>query len=187
MDIPDRLLPAYPGEWPGKERLAVFEAYRAELGLTADKFPMTHDRVNEGVRWWNAGAPMLDREPTPQSIMLAQLDGWLATGATWPEGGIALHEFRERMHKGDRENRVTRAAPHPDRPRSPRSKYATAATEPEDDLGFGSVFGVPPTAAAISDPNYVGYVQAGQEAAAGIVAVEGAVGYDVYMGRHPGW
>jgi hypothetical protein len=187
MDIPDRLPPALPGEWPGKERLAAFEAYRAELGLTADELPMTHDRVNESVRWWNAGAPALDREPTPQSIMLAQLDGWLAAGATWPEGGVTLDEFRERMHKGDRENRMTRAAPCPDRPRSPRSRHAIAAAESDAEVGIGSVFGVPPTADAIGDPHFVGYVQAGQETAAGIVAVEGAVGYDVYMGWHPEW
>jgi hypothetical protein len=60
--------------------------------------------------------------------------------------------------------------------------------ELETDLGVG-VFGVPPTPDAISDPNYVGYVQAGDEAAAGILTVEGAVGYDVYYGRceGPAW
>lgn len=62
----------------------------------------------------------------------------------------------------------------------------TTRVELEARLGVGSVFGVPPTADAIGDPHYMGYVQAGQEAAAGILPVEGAVGYDVYYGRHEG-
>lgn len=58
--------------------------------------------------------------------------------------------------------------------------------ELEAELGIGGVFGVPPTADAIGHPDYFGYVQAGDEAAAGILPVEGAVGYDVYYGRRTG-
>jgi len=63
----------------------------------------------------------------------------------------------------------------------PQSESAELDTDASID-----VFGVPPTVAPISDPNYLGYVQAGQEAAAGILPVEGAVGYDVYYGRYEG-
>ena len=67
-----------------------------------------------------------------------------------------------------------------------RRGIVTRAELEAETAGVG-VFGVPPTPEAISDPTYIGHVQAGNEAAAGILTVEGAVGYDVYRGRHPGW
>jgi hypothetical protein len=67
-----------------------------------------------------------------------------------------------------------------------RLRQDQRSVEAEAEPDVGSVFGVPPTPDPISDPNYVGYVQAGDEAAAGILTVEGAVGYDVYFGRYKG-
>lgn len=125
MDIPERLAPAFPGEWPGKERLAVFEAYRAELGLTADEFPMTHNRVNEGVSWWNAGAPELGDEPSLASRQLAYLDAFIADGGTVADAD----EYRALLWERARWSRIALYAPRPDRPRSPRSKHATTAAE----------------------------------------------------------
>jgi len=58
--------------------------------------------------------------------------------------------------------------------------------ELEADVRGVGVFGIPPTPEAISDPRFVGHVQAGDEAAAGLLPVDGAVGYDVYVGRYTG-
>jgi len=124
-DVTDSL-PAWlpypaPTEPPTPNQRRVLSAYCAELGIDETVAAFSFMTFVEATRWWNSGAPELDKAPTAGSEALASYQAAVAAGVDEVDP-----EYRVMMTRDDRRERLDRAMPNPTRPgwRAPRSKHA---------------------------------------------------------------